>query len=58
MINDPIVEEVRALRREIEKEHGPSPEAYYEHLQRFQQQWRDRLVRRQPRPLPVIELAS
>ena len=50
MVKDPIVEEVRAVRHEIEKEAGRDPDAYYQHLKTLEEKWRDRLVRRKPQP--------
>ncbi len=58
MPNDPIVEEVREIRREIERECGTSADAYFEHLQQVQMRWQERLVRRQPQPAPEAKLAS
>jgi len=49
MIKDPIVEEVRKIRHQIRDEH-PSPEAYYEHLERVQKKSGKPLVRREPQP--------
>ncbi|MCP4656630.1 MAG: hypothetical protein GY856_14550 [bacterium] len=49
MLKDPIVEEVREIRRETEQRYGSSA-AYFEHLDRLQQQWQERLVRRGPQP--------
>ncbi len=51
MPEDPIVEEVRKVRREIEAECGGDAKIYYEHLMVLQEQWRGRLVRRQPQPV-------
>jgi hypothetical protein len=53
MSKDPIVEEVRQVRRQIEAEHGRDPQAYYEHLLRLQENWKERLVRR--RPVPALK---
>lgn len=58
MFKDPIVEEVREIRREIEREVGSSSEAYAAHLREIQQQWRDRLVRREPQRLVPLPTAS
>ena len=58
MSNDPIVEEVRKVRLEIERECGPSADAYFEHLKKVQEKWKERLVRRQPQPAPEAKLAS
>lgn len=58
MYKDPIVEEVRQIRREIERQCGSSPDEYYEHLRRLQQQWQDRLVRREPTVVRKEKIAS
>lgn len=50
MFKDPIVEEVRKTRREIESEFA-TPDAYFEHLEHLQELWKDRLIRRSPQPL-------
>ncbi|MEA2078876.1 MAG: hypothetical protein U9P00_03295 [Pseudomonadota bacterium] len=51
MIDDPIVREVRKIRKEIEEKCQQDPEAYYQHLKASQEKLRNRLVRRQPRTL-------
>lgn len=58
MPRDPIVEEVREIRREIERECGSSADVYFEHLLQVQMKWQDRLVRRQPQPALEAKLAS
>ncbi len=57
MPEDPIVEEVREVQREIEAECGGDARAYYEHLRVLQEQWRGRLVHRQPQPALGIKAA-
>jgi hypothetical protein len=57
MDRDPIVEEVRETRREIESTCG-SPEAYYKHLEGLQQKWPERLVRREPQRVERLKVAS
>ena len=47
---DPIVEEVRQVRKKIEAECGRDPKAYARHLRRVQDALELRLVRRQPQP--------
>jgi hypothetical protein len=54
MKTDPIVEEVRNIRHEIDRECQGDPEKYYEHVKDFQQKLGARLVRRKPNLLPVI----
>ncbi len=58
MPEDPIVEEVRKVRHEIEAECGGDPKAYYGHLKELQEQWRERLVRGQPQPALEVKVAS
>jgi hypothetical protein len=53
MREDPIVREVREIRHEIEGECERDAEAFYEWLIASQQKLKGRLVRRQPKPLPV-----
>jgi hypothetical protein len=56
MPQDPIIKELRKIRREIEAESENDFQKYYEHLQQFQRKYRDRLVRRQPKP--ALKLAK
>jgi hypothetical protein len=49
MSGDPIVEEVREVRRKIETECQNDAQKYYEHLQQVQEQYGDRLVQRKPK---------
>ena len=51
MKTDPIVEQVRQIRREIEDENQQDPELFYQHLKEIQGPLLDRLVCRQPKPL-------
>ncbi|MBL7177225.1 MAG: hypothetical protein ISS66_15485 [Desulfobacteraceae bacterium] len=55
MINDPIVQEVRNIRHQIEKECHQDPEKYYQHLKSLQEKLSERLVCRKPNPLPVAK---
>ncbi len=57
MTKDPIVEEVRQARRDIEREYG-SPQAYSEHLKEVQDQWQRGVVRREPQRLSKLKEAS
>ena len=50
-MKDIIVEEVRRIRHEIEKEYDQDPAKYLEHIYSAQKKHGDRLVRRQPKPL-------
>ena len=48
MQNDPIVQEVRSIRKEIEQQF-PNANAYYQHLEQQQATYEQKLVKRQPR---------
>jgi hypothetical protein len=48
MSTDPIVKEVRTVRKEIERQY-PDAESFYRHLQQQQETYRHRLVRRGPK---------
>ena len=50
MNDGPLVEEIRKIRMEIEREHGGSEKELFEHAREFQKQFEPRLVRRAPRP--------
>jgi hypothetical protein len=49
MINDPIIDEIRKIRREIEAECGHDAENYFIYLQNIQKKYKN-LVRRAPKP--------
>ena len=51
MKTDPIVEQVRQVRRQIEDENQQDPELFYQHLKRIQERLSDRLVCREPKRL-------
>jgi len=51
MRKDPIVEQVRSIRKEIEKQY-PDAESFYEHLEQQQETYQSRLIRRKPRKAP------
>ncbi len=55
MNEDPIVIEVRKIRRQIEQECGMDSEKYYKHLKTIQKKIAGRLVCRQPNPLPTTK---
>ena len=50
MIRDPIVEEVRAVRKAIEAECGSDRKKYQEHLRKIEQKYASRFVSRSPKP--------
>jgi len=45
---DPIVQQVRAVRKEIEEQY-PDAASFYQHLEQVQKTYRKRLVRRHPK---------
>lgn len=47
-VADPIVQQVRAVRKEIEQQY-PDGTAFYKHLEQEQETYRKRLVRRRPK---------
>lgn len=56
MIKDPIIEEVRKIRREIEAECLNDPQKYFEHIQKLQENYKGRLISRKPKP--ALKLAK
>lgn len=57
MSNDPVVEEVRRIRHEIEAECRRESQEYGEYLAELQARYKKRLVRRAPRPLNFVDTA-
>ena len=55
MVRDPIVEEIRKIRRDIEQECKQDSEAYFAHLLDIQQKYADRLVCRRPKPALLLQ---
>jgi hypothetical protein len=51
MERDPIVQQVRAIRKEIEQQY-PDAASFYQHLEQMQKTCRKRLVRRRPKKAP------
>jgi hypothetical protein len=51
MERDPIVQQVRAVRKEIEQQY-PDAASFYQHLEQVQKTYRKRLVRRHPKKAP------
>ena len=49
-MKDPIIEEIRQIRLKIEAECQNDPQLLYEYFCKVQEQYRDRLVRRSPKP--------
>jgi hypothetical protein len=50
MLSDPILEEIRQVRHQIEVDCHDDPQILYEYLCRIQAKYSDRLVRRYPQP--------
>ncbi|MCP5051485.1 MAG: hypothetical protein GY940_30235 [bacterium] len=44
MKDDPIIEELREIRKHIEDECKNKNQSYFDHLQEVQEQYKDRLV--------------
>lgn len=47
---DPAIEDIRAVRREISREHGHDPHALGEHYRELEKQYSERLLRHEPTP--------
>lgn len=56
MLKDPIVEEVRRIRHEIEWECQENPDKLFEYFQASQRKVGDRLVRRRPKLIELLPL--
>ena len=50
MEQEPILKEIRRIRREIEAECQNDPQKYYEHIQQIQKKYVNRLIRFKPKP--------
>ena len=48
MFNDPIIQEIREIRKEIEQEY-PDGESFYRHYERLQKDSKKALTRRPPK---------
>ncbi|KAF0122638.1 MAG: hypothetical protein FD151_659 [bacterium] len=57
MIKDPIVEEVRKVRHQTEREFGNDVKKHIEHIYREQRKHSKKLVSRQPRMLKRKKVA-
>ena len=51
MKTDPIVQQVRQVRRQIEDENQRDPDLYYQYLKKLQKGLANRLVCREAKPL-------
>jgi hypothetical protein len=49
MVEDPIVKEIHKIREELLEEYGGF-EGYMKHIEELQQELKDRIVSREPRP--------
>jgi hypothetical protein len=58
MILDPVVEDVRAVRKAIEIEYGNDPAKYRERLCRLERKYASCLVSRVPKPALASTQAS
>lgn len=48
MVKDPIVDEIHKIREELLAEHG-GMDGYMRHLEKLRDEFKDRIVRREPR---------
>ncbi len=53
MWSDPLVEEVRRVRHDIEQKCQHNSETFYQHVLEVQKSFANRLVRREPKPALV-----
>ena len=49
MVEDPIVKEIHKIREELLEQYGGF-DGYMKHIEEFQQELKDRIVSREPRP--------
>ena len=56
MLQDPIIKELRQVRQKIEEECQNDVQLYYEHIRKIQLKYRNRLIRRKPKP--ALKLAK
>lgn len=54
-MKDPIVEETREARRQLDAEFGGDLEALYGYLQQIERQNADRVVKLEPKPPLVVQ---
>lgn len=50
MLRDPIIGEVREVRHQIESDCENDPHKFFEYIQEVQENYRNRLVQRKPKP--------
>ena len=51
MATDPIIQQVRDIRKDIDRETQNDPERYFQTMMTWQKKLLGRIVRRKPRPL-------
>lgn len=56
MIDDPIVQELRRIRKKIEDESHGDAEMYYLRIKESQEKVRERLVRRKPKMIESLSV--
>jgi hypothetical protein len=49
-VPDPLIEEIRAIRAKISREHGDDPQRLHEHYVEYQKQFKGRLISRTMTP--------
>jgi hypothetical protein len=54
MFKDPIIQQVRDVRKQIEQEH-PDSTSFYEHYIQLQKNCRKQLVQRKPKKLSHVQ---
>jgi hypothetical protein len=54
-MEDPIVEETREVRRQLDAEFGGDLEALYVYLQEIERQNADKVVKREPKSPAVVQ---
>jgi hypothetical protein len=49
-VPDPLIEEIRAIRAQISREHGDDPQRLHEHYVEYEKQFKGRLISRTMTP--------
>jgi hypothetical protein len=57
MWKDPIVEEIRGIRKKLEKAYGSDSDAYLKHVYEQQKKSKIKLVSRSPQKKPLKKVA-
>ena len=58
MFQDPIIQEIRKIRHEIEADYQNDPQKYYIHLLEIQKKFSGSLIRSKPKPALKIAKIS